>query len=197
MCDIAYMPREVVALAESDEAVYRHYLATGSEDDLRVLLERYREGLTLFANGTVRDLDEAEEVMLDTLAVVASGTARFDGRSSFRTWLFSIARKLAVSRVRRFRFLLEPLEDQPDESSQPLDFQILSEDRNRVLYRALDGLTPDYRQVLYLLFFEDMSVEDAARVMRKSVKQVYNLSYRGKQALRDELTRMGFTDADV
>jgi len=33
--------------------------------------------------------------------------------------------------------------------------------------------------------------------MRKSVKQVYNLSYRGKLALRDELTRMGFTDADV
>ena len=184
-------------MPESDEAVYRRYLASGGEDDLRILLERYREPLTLFAYGTLRDLDEAEEVMIDALAVVASGTSRFDGRSSFRTWLFSIARKLAASRVRRRRLLLEPLRDQEDERVPPFDFEMLAEERNRMLYQALNRISPDYRQVLYLLYFEEMEIEEAARVMRKSVRQVYNLSYRGKQALREMLARMGITDADV
>lgn len=184
-------------MPESDEAIYRRYLSSGNEDDLRILLMRYREGLTLFAYGTLRDLDEAEEVMIDALAVVASGTSRFDGRSSFRTWLFSIARKLAASRVRRRRFFLEPLRDQADEELPPPDFDILAEERNRALYQALNRISPDYRQVLYLLYFEEMEIEEAARVMRKSVRQVYNLSYRGKQALREMLARMGITDADV
>lgn len=183
-----------MALAETDEATYRHYLDTGSEADLRVLLERHRESLTLFVNEFVRDLDDAEEVMLDAFAVVASGTSRFDGRSSFRTWLFSIARKLAASYLRKRRFFAEPISDQADESLPSSDFGILREERNRTLYEALSRLAPEYRQVLFLTFFEEMDTEEVARIMRKTPKQVYNLTYRGKQALKETLERMGFSD---
>ena len=182
-------------MAETDEDIYRRYLAQGSENDLRALLLRHREGLTLFAAGIVGNLDDGEEVMLDAFAVVASGTSRFDGRSSFRTWLFAIARKLAASRLRRRRFRLEPLENRADESIPGPDFEMLQTEQNSQLYQALDRISPDYRQVLFLLFFEEMSTEEAARVMGKSPRQVYNLAYRGKQALREALERMGFTYA--
>ena len=99
--------------------------------------------------------------------------------------------------MRRRRLLLEPLRDQEDERVPPFDFEMLAEERNRMLYQALNRISPDYRQVLYLLYFEEMEIEEAARVMRKSVRQVYNLSYRGKQALREMLARKGITDADV
>lgn len=172
-------------------------MATGDESDLRELLERYREGLTLFAHGIVRNMEDAEEVMLDTLAVVASRTARFDRRSSFRTWLFAIARKQAATRMRRRRFFLEPLEDRADETIPTTDFTLLSEERSHVLFKALEKLTPDYRQVLYLIYFENMSNEDVARVMRKTPKQVYNLTHRGKKALKETLEGMGYSDADM
>ena len=182
-------------MAETDEEIYRRYLAQGSENDLRALLLRHREGLTLFAAGVVGNLDDGEEVMLDAFAVVASGTSRFDGRSSFRTWLFAIARKLAANRVRRRRFMLLPLDERPDEEVSSSDFVMLQEERNRQLYKALDSLTPDYRQALFLIYLEEMSVEETARIMGKSAKQVYNLAYRGKQALKEALERTGFTDA--
>ena len=179
---------------DSDEVVYRRYLSRGDEADLRTLLERHRESLTLFVNEFVRDLDDAEEIMLDAFAVVASGTSRFDGRSSFRTWLFSISRKLAASHLRKRRFSVEQIPDREDESLPATDYGMLSEERNRTLYDALGRLAPEYRQVLYLTFFEEMDVDEVARVMRKTPKQVYNLTYRGKQALKEALERMGFSD---
>ena len=63
-------------MGETDERVYQRYLA-GEEDALRVLLERHREGLTLFLLSYVRNMEDAEELMLDAFAVAASGTARF------------------------------------------------------------------------------------------------------------------------
>ena len=55
----------------------------------------------------------------------------------------------------------------------------------------------DYRQALYLLFIEDMTCEEAAQVMRKTKKQVYNLSFRGRQSLKEILERRGIADAQL
>ena len=58
----------------------------------------------------------------------------------------------------------------------------------------MSRLPEDYRNVLYLLYFEDMSTEQAAAVMKKTKKQVYNLAFRGKQQLKELLTEAGFDD---
>ena len=58
------------------------------------------------------------------------------------------------------------------------------EESRRELYSAMSTLPDDYRNALYLIYFEDMSHEEVAGVMHKSVKQVYNLVFRGKQALK-------------
>ena len=68
----------------------------------------------------------------------------------------------------------------------------LENERNRVLYRALAGINPIYKQVLHLTFFEDMSNDEVSVVMNKSKKQVYNLIARGKVCLRDMLIEMGY-----
>ena len=181
---------------ESDEILYSRFLNEGNEEDLRQLLGRYRESLTLFLCGLVHDMDDAEELMLDTFAVAASGTARFSGRSSFRTWLFAIGRKLAASRLRKRRGRAEPLSDFADEVSAGPEFSLMRAERDRRLYAAMQHLNDDYRQVLFLLYFEDMDHGEAARVMGRSVKQIYNLAFRGKQALREALERMGFEYAE-
>ena len=181
---------------ETDEIIYRRFLLSGREDDLRLLLERHRESLTLFLNGIVHNLDDAEELMLDAFAVAASGTSRFNGKSSFRTWLFAIGRKLAVSHLRRQRFRSGGLENQDDKTVPAPELVLLREERNRHLYAAMTRLNEDYRQILYLLYFEEMSHEEAARVMGKTVRQTYNLAHRGRQALKETLERMGFDHAE-
>lgn len=56
------------------------------------------------------------------------------------------------------------------------------------------SLKAEYRQILILLYFEDMSYEEIERIMGKNRKQIYNLAERGRRALREELERKGFDD---
>ena len=182
-------------MRETDEILYGRFLREGQEKDLRVLLERHREGLTLFLYGYVHSMEDAEELMLDAFAAAAAGTTRFSGKSSFKTWLFAIGRNLAMNHLRRRKVTFTPLEESLAGDGGAADLEILQKERNRQLYEGLEQLPPDYRQVLYLLYFEDMSHEDAGKVMKKNRKQVYNLAARGKKALKDILEGMGFNDA--
>ena len=178
---------------EADEIIYRRFLANRAEDDFRILLDRHRESLTLFLFGIIHNMEDAEELMLDAYAEVAAN-ARFSERSAFKTWLFAIGKNKALLYLRKQRrFQTNEVPDAPSEETPELN--ILKEERNRQLYKALWNLHEDYRQILMLLFFEQMSCEEAGKVMGKSRKQVYNLAERGKKALKDELRRMGFLDA--
>ena len=60
------------------------------------------------------------------------------------------------------------------------------------LHNAIKKLPPDYSRVLYLIYFEDFSNAETARVLGKTRRQVENLSYRAKQALRRQLETEGF-----
>lgn len=178
----------------SDEELYRLYLARGDEEALRELLVRHRESLTLFLFGYVRSMEDAEELMLDAYAEAAAG-ADFAGKSTFKTWLFSIGKKMALMRLRKQRFTAEKPFEQTDEIAAPPELNILREERNRQLYKALSQLKQEYRQILILLYFEEMSHEEVGRIMGKNRKQIYNLAVRGRAALREQLERMGFDDA--
>ena len=66
---------------------------------------------------------------------------------------------------------------------------IRTEERNRILHFCMDEINPDYREVLYLTYFEGMSYAQAAEVTGKTVKQITNMVYRGKESLRRLLER--------
>ena len=184
-------------MTETDEQLYSRFLLKNSNDDLKELLERHREGLTMFLFGLVHDIDDAEELMLDAYAVAASGTSAFSGKSSFKTWIFGIGRNLALKHLRKHRYQSGSLDsDELNEVRSPEELspemELIKEERRQKLYAAMEKLDEDYREVLYLIYFENMSCEEAAGVMKKTRKQIYNLSARGKQALKNELYRMGF-----
>ena len=181
-------------MIESDELIYSRFLAEHNEDDFLVLLERHKESLMLFLYSFVHNMEDAEELMLDAYAEAAAG-AGYSGRSSFKTWLFSIGKKMALMRLRKQRFTAEMPFEQTDEIAAPPELNILREERNRQLYKALSQLKQEYRQILILLYFEEMSHEEVGRIMGKNRKQIYNLAVRGRAALREQLERMGFDDA--
>ena len=66
-------------------------------------------------------------------------------------------------------------------------------ERRHQLYDALAKLKPEYREALYLVYFEDMSYHTAAQVMNKNERQITNLIYRGKQSLKAILEKGGIS----
>ena len=175
----------------SDEALYESFITRNNEEAIRLLFDRYCDLLTCFIQGMVHNPDDAEEIMMDCFAIVVAATSRFTGRggSSFKTWLYAVATKRARMFLRKNHMTgrLEDSDDLPaDELALPENGFLASEQRAR-LYNAMHTLPADQRTVLYLRFFEEMKPEEISRVMKKSVKQIYKLTDRGKRALRELL----------
>ena len=96
---------------------------------------------------------------------------------------------------RRLFFNLDDLTEERDGQTL-VDEVIRTKERDQILHFCMDELNPDYREALYLTYFEGMSYLQAAEVMGKSVKQITNIVYRGKERLRGLLEREGITNVE-
>ncbi len=174
---------------------YRRFLA-GDEDGLVELIRDYKDGLILYLNSFVHNLHDAEALAEDTFVRLAVKKPRDRQRAGFRTWLYTIGRNIAVDHLRRQqRGAAVPLEDLPEQVSdlEALEQSYIREERRILVHQSMDRLKPDYRQVLWLLYFEQFSMKEAARVMGKSVHSVETLAWRARQALREILEQEGYT----
>ena len=179
-------------MSVSDESLYNEFSASGNKEALKTLFERYRLSVVLFVFGYVRNMDDAEDIMMDTFAVIAAFEAKFSGKSSFKTWLFSIAHNIACKHIRKQSRLIFGNNNLPAQSETSPEDELLTTERDQRLYKALSELNPDYGKALYLHYFEKMSADDIARIMRKNKRQVAHLLERGKRSLKDKLERSGF-----
>ena len=141
-----------------------------------------------------RDRDRASDVLQEAYARVLERRARWDGRSSFKTWLFGVVRMIALEE-RRFaalRFLrarapLDPSAAPP--SARAPDSELGARERAKALEEALRALPERQRQVLHLAFYEGLSLAEAAEVMGISTGTASQHYDRGKAALAARLAR--------
>lgn len=171
---------------------YRRYL-NGEDEGLVELIRDYQEGLTLFLNRYVRNLHTAEDLAEETFFRLVTKKPRFTPRYSFKTWLYAIGRNTALSYLRRcHEEVPEEALEQLHRKEEELECQYLREEQRRMVHRALGRLREDYGMVLYLKFFEELNNEDCAKVMKRSRRQIENLAYQAKRALKTELEQEGF-----
>lgn len=177
---------------------YRRYL-DGDEQAFVNIIDEYKAGLTLYLCSVTGDIVRAEELMEDTFAKLFIKKPRFSGKSSFKTWIYTIARNMAHDSRRRSSKISEtPIEDIELVSGEEesVERMYIKEERKIMLHRALGTLKLEYRQVLYLIYFEDMDYNGAAAVMGKSKSQIRNLVARAKSSLRERLLKEGFIYED-
>ena len=148
----------------------------------------------LYLNSFVQNIHTAEDLTEETFTVIAIKKPKFSEKSSFKTWLYAIGRNTSVTYLRKNTKLdVVPLESQEyfaDEKN--IEDEYFKSEQKQVLHKAMHDLKLEYRQVLYLTFFEGFSNEEAASIMKKSRRQIENLLYNAKASLKTELERRGF-----
>ena len=173
---------------------YRRFL-DGDDKALAEIVKDYRDGLILYLNGIVNNISLAEELMEETFFRIITKKPRFNVKSAFKTWLYTIGRNVAIDCLRhnakQSDVSVEELENY-SQDEYDLERLYIIEERKIAVHRALKKLNTEYRQVLWLLYFEDMTNADAAIVMKKNSRQMKNLVYRAKSALKSELDKEGF-----
>ena len=85
-----------------------------------------------------------------------------------------------------------PLYDDPDHSAESPEELFLKKGRDSQLFQAMERLKPEYRQVLWLSYFEGFDRREIAAILKKSVNSVDVLLHRAKAALRTEWEKEGF-----
>ena len=136
------------------------------------------------------DAQVAEEVMQQAYLALVDGSARFDGESSLKTWLYAVIRNAARRHQRRHR--LDKLRMAPMGETEFVDedqkVETDSDDATSAAIRqAIAGLPERQRQVLELVIDAEFTVEESARVMGISVGSARTHYHRAKQSLRREL----------
>ncbi len=169
---------------------YRRYL-DGDESAFAELVEAYYRNLVFFVNRYVHDPDAAEDVAIDTLTELVVHPKRYNFKTPLKTYLFSIARHKAMHYAAQ-QSRLSPLPEQEMPAQEKsLEDAMIADQRKQALNDAVRQLPKEQQIVIHLLYFEDLSGDDAAKVMGKSRKQIYNLTYRAKTALRSILEQKG------
>jgi len=180
-----------VAAREDDERALVARARRGDTAAFRVLVERHHARAFALARRVVRDAAEAEEVAQDAFLKAWSSLPGFREESRFGTWLHRIVVRRALDRldsIRARRRHEQAAPSWPEESGPSADESGPGHDRIRGL---VDALPPMQRAAITLFYFEDRSVEEAARVLGTNENTLKTHLHRARAALRAAWSRTG------
>lgn len=173
-----YSDEQLVALSLEEEAAFAHLV-----DRYEERLRRYIHRISVFAE------EEVEELLQDTFIAVWKNLRGFDGRVKFSSWIYRIAHNQTISLFRKFKSRGQDQQTEltpemyiptSDNFVDDVDAQINA----GMIQIALEELPVKYREVLVLRFFEDLSYDEIADVLKCSVGTVSTLVARGRKKFR-------------
>jgi RNA polymerase sigma-70 factor (ECF subfamily) len=193
-------------LTVSDEGELVARLRAGEEDAFVALVGMYQSRLLRLAGTVVASRSVAEEVVQDTWLAVVRGVDRFEGRSSFKTWLFHILLNRARTTAgREHRSTLLPegdLDDRFDRTgawvtppvpwSDQVDDRLVAEHLAHRVREILPTLPEGQRQVVVLRDIEGLAAADVCGLLGLTDGNQRVLLHRARARIRDQLdTEMG------
>ena len=163
---------------------------SGETEAMEALLASIAPSIQRFGIRMCRNDEDAQDVLQDALLTIAKHLNEFEGRSSFSSWAFTLARS-ACSRKRRglknqpHLSLDEAPEGAPEQPSP--EQQVADRQMAQALNVALDSLPEIFREVILLRDVEDMTAPEAAEVLGVTVEAIKSRLHRARRALRDSL----------
>lgn len=173
---------------------YRRFLY-GDNSALNEIVSEYRTGLCAYIFGIVKNLSVAEDLTEDVFVKLIVKKPKNKELASFKTWLYTIGRNLAFDWLRKNPdgkyIALDEVESLKAEEKSFEEMYYVKE-RDAVLHKVLERLNCDHRQVLHLYYFENFSLEEISKIIKKSRRNTSAILYRAKQNLKKELEKENF-----
>jgi RNA polymerase sigma factor (sigma-70 family) len=171
----------------------------GNRKAFEILVERHEQRIFFVAQRITRRREDAEDVVQQSFQKAFIHLGKFEGRSTFSTWLTRIAITEALMFLRRSRGLREVLIDDLNDSEETgtaLEFPDSSPDPEasyskrewvEILSLAMNELSPGIRRAIQLRELDERSSEETARIMGISVAALKGRMFHGRRKLRERL----------
>lgn len=175
----------------NDDKVLLHAISKGDKDAMKVLYERHSTSTRRFLLLKMRDSTEVEDVVHNTMIAVFDNAGKFEGRSSVRAWIFSIARNKATDHIRKTARmdLVAPDETVPDDTPDVVAL-IVAAKNAQLLRDCLDKLPDHQRTAVYLAFFEELPYREIAEIEQVPKGTIKTRIHHAKKSLMWYLTRL-------
>lgn len=185
------MPRESTALRISDEELARRS-QRGCDASFEELVRRFQVPLLQFLRRRSGE-GEAEDLLQETFLRAYQNLHRYRPAWRFSTWLFTIARRAGLNRLRRRRPVAngQALDSVPSPSPQPWQRVAQHEDRRMLWDLASAALTEKQLTATWLYYVEDMPIKEIARVLGRSGVAVRTMLFRARKKLLPHLAELG------
>lgn len=184
----------------SDEALLGR-ISQGDQQAFSQLYMRYQPRLVRHCARVLRDdLAQAADIVDEAMFDVWRSASRFEGKSKPSTWIYSIARNKVISWLRKTTEVT--LEDESlldamiDPSASPHE-ELAMDDMKQHLFRLMDQLTEEHREVLRLTYFEDKSVREVAEMLVISENTVKTRMFYARKRMAQLLEKAGIVDFDL
>ncbi|MFT4603632.1 MAG: RNA polymerase sigma-70 factor (ECF subfamily) [Rhodothermales bacterium] len=161
----------------------------GDEFAFVSLYNRYKGPVYAFCVKMLADREVAADVMQDTFLRLYENRDRLLKSSSFKSWLFTIARNQCLNTMRRDKRMVgygDGIEDVPGDSTPGSKLE--KSERIAMVSECLMRLKPDYREVLILREYQNLSYDEIAAVTRSTVSAVKSRLFKARRKLAAMLT---------
>jgi RNA polymerase sigma-70 factor (ECF subfamily) len=170
----------------------------GRKEQFGDLVQRYQARLVNYLFRLLRDVAEAHDLAQEVFLKVFQALDRYDPRFKFSTWLFRVAQNAAIDQIRRRRLRLVSI-DRPsvdEDGDRTWEFpspdpgpysDLRNQERGDAIQEAIDGLPWEYRELIVLRHFGELSYEEIATLKGMPLGTVKNKLFRGRQMLKKGL----------
>ena len=172
---------------------YRRFL-DGDASAFNDIMEQLFCKLVFFIDSYVHDIHAAEDIAIDTFSDLIVHKHRYNFKVTLKTYLYMIGISRALDYIKHRKIInfteLKEAQNLTDDG-RILEEKILADERKRIINSAMSKLPDDMRAAVHLVYFEEMTYKETAKVMKKNIKQIDNLLYRAKKELRNILGEEG------
>ena len=189
---------------EPDDAELVAQIRAGNHDAFRVLYQRYHRRVYALAFGVVQNADDALDVVQDGFIKAHRHLDKFEGNSSFYTWLYRIIMNLSIDHIRKhkrarhvdFDDAIDHGQDEGGVGEDALLPRVLGQNPGKSLVRkeireqigkALAELSDNHRAVLVMRELEGMSYEEMAQAMQCSKGTIMSRLFHARRNMQKRL----------
>ena len=146
------------------------------QDEAAAILDRHGNSILRLAYSHLHNLDDAEEILQETLIRFMEAAPLFENYRHERTWLLQVAGNLSKNRIAYNRI----------RTTDELQETLVSEQRDDLsfVWDAVKSLAIQYREVIHLYYYEGYSTEEIARILRRKESTVRSQLKRGREQLK-------------
>lgn len=176
--------------ADADEAILIERARAGERPAAEQLLRNHLPGISAICRRMCINPSDAEDATQEAMIAITRGIRRFEGRSSFSTWVYRVTTNTCLDEIRRHKRLPTPSEMYAEvaaPSEEEPTHRIEQYELRDQLSAALDDLPEQYRVVVILRDLADLEYGDIASILKLNLGTVKSRIARGRARLARQL----------